>query len=142
MTLRDDTRDAIAALAALAADNGLNIEDLRKESRSELSLAHMLQARINSPVPTIGRERLRIDDFAGQVYNGTNSDFTISQEVLGENINVVWFDFSAPLIMWLPRTTNPAPSGFSFYFDGLFTVRVGTAPDALDGLGAAYIARL
>ena len=139
MTYRDDTILKQAQIAQAAKKRGINIDDLRKESRSEQGVNAQIVRAINSTTPTAGHERLGADDFAGQVFNGTNDSYTLSRKVLGQNI-LVWHIVQATgTATPLARGSNPAPSGSSFYFDGAFTVRVGTAPAALDGLIAAYM---
>ena len=139
MTIRDDVLAKQAAVAQAASQQGINLDDLRKESRGEQGVLAQLTRALNSATPTAGHERIIGDDFAGQVFNGTNDLYTISQRVLGQNILVWRVEQSTGTLIPFARGSNPAPSGSSFYFDGLFTVRVGTAPLALDGLLAVYI---
>ena len=142
MTVRDDTRAAQATRDALAKGVGINLEDLRKETRNSIALGAQVAFLANSSTPTQGRARTTLDDFAGQVFNGTNDAYTLSQRVFGENIHVVRIIQATGTAQPLPRTSNPAPSGASFYFDGFFTVRVGEAPLTLDGLLAFYLTPL
>jgi hypothetical protein len=142
MTVRDDTRAAQAAQNALAKQQGLNLEDLRKETRNSIALGAQITELTNSSTPTQGRARTKLEDFAGQVFNGTNDAYTLSQRVFGENIHVVHIVQATGTAQELARGSNPAPSGASFYFDGFFTVRVGVAPLTLDGLLAFYLTPL
>jgi len=138
VTIRDDVLAAKAARDATARDRGVNLEDLRKETRDSVALGAQTSLLLNSSTPTQGRDRSHLDDFAGQVFNGTNNAYTISRRVFGENIHVVRVTQSTGTAQELARTSNPAPSGASFYFDGFFTVRVGEPPQALDALLCFY----
>ncbi len=142
MSIRDTVRVANALDAVQARELGLNIDDIRRESRSDLAVSTMIQRLSNSPTPTQGHERSYQDDFAGQVYNGTNNEFTLTHEVLGQNIHVNWTQQAIGTTVPLRRTTNPAPAGNEFWFDGFFTIRVGVPPQSLDGLWATYITKL
>jgi hypothetical protein len=139
MSIRDTVREANAVLAKQAAQLGLNIDDIRRESRSDQAVASMIVRLSNSPTPTQGHERIYQDDFAGQTFNGTNSDFTITRDVLGQNILLNRVEQATGTLMPLRRTSNPAPGGDEFWFDGFFTVRVGTPPQSLDALLATYV---
>jgi len=141
-TYRETVRDRHAARDAEVKKQGVNIDDIRKESRGSGAVAAMLSRALCDSTPTAGHERQYSDDFAGQVFNGTNSEYSLSRRVLGQNILVWHIKQSTGTAVPLPRGSNPAPSGSSFYFDGYFTIRVGTAPAALDGLIAAYITGL
>jgi hypothetical protein len=142
MTYRDEVMDKLAERSARANELGKNIDDLRKETRTTGGLLAQLTRGNNTPTPTAGHERLYAIDFATAVYNGTNVQFTVQREVLGENI-LLWHVVQASgSVTRLERTSNPAPSAGQFYFDGLFTVRVGTAPQALDALLGALIGTL
>ena len=138
MSIRDDVRVANGVLSVQAAQLGKNIDDLRKESRSDLAVAAQIQRLYNTAFPTLGSQRIYQDDFAAQVFNGTNTDFTLTKEVVGQNIKVNWVQQAIGTAVPLLRTTNPAPAGNEFWFDGFFTIRVGVAPQALDGLLATY----
>lgn len=139
MSIRDDVRAAHAERDGAAKSRGVNLEDLKKETRNSGALGAQIASAINSSVPTQGRGRTYVEDFAGAVFNGTNDSYTISRKVQGENIHVFLITQSTGTAQVLARTSNPAPSGASFYFDGFFTVRVGTAPLALDGLLCFYL---
>lgn len=138
MTIRDDTLAAKATRDAKAKERGVNLEDLRKETRNSIALGAQTSSLINSSTPTQGRYRTRLEDFAGQVFNGTNDAYTITQRVFGENIHVVRVTQATGTAQELARTSDPAPTGASFFFDGEFTVRVGAPPQALDGLLCFY----
>jgi hypothetical protein len=139
VTIRDDVREKQATLAARADVLGKNIGDVRRETCGTGGFAAQITRAINEPTPTAGHERLGWDDFAGQTFDGTNQDFTLSQRVLGQNI-MGWHIIQATgTAQPLTKTTNPAPSAGQFYFDDRFTVRVGTPPSALDGLIFAYV---
>jgi hypothetical protein len=139
MSIRDTVRIANALDAVQARQLGLNIDDIRRESRSDLAVSTMIQRLANSPTPTQGHERIYQDDFAGQVFNGTNFDFTLTQKVFGQNILLNRIEQATGTATPLRRTTNPAPAGDEFFFDGFFTVRVGVAPGVFDGLIATYL---
>lgn len=142
MTIRDDIRAELAATAADAKQQGINIEDIRKETRGTQSVAAQITRAVNEPTPTQGHERLGWDDFAGQTFDGTNFTFTLSKRVLGQNLMGWRIDQATGTAIPLVKTSNPAPSGQQFWFDDVFTVRVGTAPGSLDGLIFAYVTTL
>lgn len=142
MSYRDTVRAQHATRDAQVRTLGINIEDVRKESRSNQGTASMTTRLMNEPTPTQGHERHGYDDFAGQAFDGTNQDYTLSHRVLGQNINVWLIVQASGSLIRLTKTTNPAPSTNQFFFDGLFTVRVNPAPQALDGLLAAYVRAL
>lgn len=136
---RDAIRTSEAAFANVASGLGIDLSDMRLDSRKALATGAVITRLANAPTPTPGAGRLANDDFAGQVYNGTNNEFTISQSVAGQNIGVDWIEQSTGTLWPLTKTTNPAPSALQFWFDGEFTIRVGTPPGALDGLKAWYL---
>lgn len=142
MTIRDEILAQNAEVSAVALQQGINIDDLRKESRGNQALMAMLQRLYNGSTPTPGTERITQDDFAGQTFNGTNTDYTISRSVFGQNIMLNRVEQSTGTLLPLRRTTNPAPGGDEFFFDGFFTVRVGTPPGSFDALLATYITAL
>lgn len=139
---RDAVRTKQAESAAKARALGINVDDVRKESRGLQATGAMVTRLVNESTPTQGHERIYSDDFVGQTFNGTNSEFTISRTVLGQNILMWRVDQASGSLQRLARTSNPAPGGNEFWFDGFFTVRVGTAPQLLDGLLAVYITAL
>lgn len=139
---RDQVRTKQAETANEARKLGINVDDIRKESRGLQSTGAMITRLANESTPTAGHERIYADDFAGQTFDGTNSEFTITRSVLGQNILLWRVDQATGTLIPLNRTSNPAPSGQQFWFDGFFTVRVGTAPGSLDGLLAVYVAAL
>jgi hypothetical protein len=139
---RNTTRTNRAIASARAREIGINVDDVRRESRSTIATDAMITRMANESTPTQGHERLSFDDFAGQTFDGTNTSFTISKLVLGENIQLWRIDQASGSLIRLAKTSNPAPSGNQFWFDGFFTVRVGTAPQLLDGLLAAYVSVL
>lgn len=142
MSYRDGIRARQAVTNSQVRNQGHNVEDIRKESRSSQAQGTMLVRAMNESFPTEGHERLGNDDFAGGTFDGTNQDFTITRRVLGFNIGVDHFVQASGTLVPLVRTTNPAPSAGQFYFDGFFTVRVGTPPSALDALKAWYVTAL
>lgn len=142
MTIRDSVRAKAATDAARDRELGLNIDDVRRESRSTASVAAMTTRLRNEPTQTPGHERIYAADFAGQVFNGTNTAFTLPKKVLGQNILVWRVEQSSGTLIPQERTTNPAPSAEQFWFDNFFTIRVGTAPQTLDGLLAVFISSL
>lgn len=142
MSYRNDVRADLATRSAAVKQRGINIEDIRRESRSTGATDAMTLRLLNEATPTPGHERHGYDDFAGQAFDGTNQDYTLSHQVLGQNINVWLIVQASGSLIRLTRTTNPAPSTNQFFFDGLFTVRVNPAPQALDGLLAAYVRAL
>ena len=139
---RDRIRAKQAETAAEVRKQGINVDDIRRESRGLQATGAMLARLANESTPTAGHERIYGIDFLGQVFNGTNQDFTISRRVLGKNILVWRVDQASGSLIALAKTTNPAPSGEQFWFDDIFTVRVGTPPQSLDGLLAVYVAPL
>lgn len=139
MSYRDDVRTNCATRDARVRSRGKNIEDIRKESRSNKSTGAMTTRLMNETTPTLGHERHGFDDFVGQAFDGSNTDYTLSHRVLGQNINVWLIVQVSGSLIRLTRTTNPAPSTNQFFFDNLFTIRVNPAPQALDGLLAAYV---
>lgn len=142
MAYRDTVRTKKATRDAAVRKIGVNVDDIRKESRGASSVGAMLSRQLNEATPTAGHERIYDDDFVGQVFDGTNNEYAISRRVLGENIIVKHVVQASGSGVRLEKTSNPAPSAGQFWFDGLFTIRVGTAPAALDGLWAAYITAL
>lgn len=139
---RDAVRARQALGAALARKQGLNVDDIRKESRGSQATGTMIARLACDPTPTQGHERIAADDFVGQTFDGTNSEFTLSRSVLGQNIIMWRVDQASGSLQRLARTSNPAPSGNEFWFDGMFTVRVGTPPQLLDGLLAVVVTAL
>ena len=139
---RDTVRSTKATRDAAIRQRGINIEDIRKESRTTQAVGGMLTRALNESSPTQGHERLYDDDFVGQVFDGTNADYTLTRRVLGQNVKLLHVVQASGSALRLTKTTNPAPSAGQFWFDGFFTVRVGTAPAALDGLVATYITAL
>lgn len=139
MSYRDTVRTNQAARDFKVKQRGINIDDIRKESRSTKSTGAMTTRLMNTTTPTPGQERHGYDDFAGQAFDGTNTEYTLSHRVLGQNINVWRIEQSTGSLIRLTKTTNPAPSTNQFWFDNLFTVRVNPAPQMLDGLLAAYV---
>lgn len=142
MSYRDGIRARQAVKNQQVRNLGVNVEDIRKESRSTQAVGTMLSRTINESFPTEGHERLYSDDFAGGTFDGTNQDFTLTRRVLGQNIRVWQVIQNVGTLQPLTRTSNPAPSAGQFYFDGLTLVRVGTPPAALDGLLAAFVTAL
>lgn len=139
---RDAVREKMAESNVLAKKQGINVNDIRKESRGATAVTAMVSRFVNDSSPTEGHERIYAVDFAGQTFNGTNQDFTLPRRVLGQNILVWHIQQSTGTAVPLTRTTNPAPGGTEYFFDNVFTVRVGTAPQALDGLICAIITEL
>jgi len=139
---RDAVRTKQAESAAASKKQGGNVDDVRRESRGSQATGAMLIRNVNDSTPTQGHERLATDDFVGQVFDGTNTEFTISRSVLGQNIALVRIDQASGSLIRLDKTTNPAPSANQFWFDGFFTVRVGTPPQPLDGILAYYVTAL
>lgn len=139
---RDAVRSKQAESSATAKRLGKNVDDVRRESRGSQATGAMITRLANDPTPTQGHERQVADDFVGQVFDGTNTDFTISRRVLGQNIHMHRVDQASGSLIRLDKTTNPAPSANQFWFDDLFTVRVGTPPQPLDALLASYTAAL
>jgi hypothetical protein len=142
VTYRDDVRQKQAELAAAAKDLGINVDDIRKETRHTGGVAAQIIRAVNEPTPTEGHERIFADDFADGVFNGTNQEYQLSRRILGQNL-LVWHVVQASgSIQRLEKTSNPAPSAGQFFFDDLFTIRVGTAPATLDSLVAAGVTTL
>lgn len=139
---RDQIRAKQAETAAEVRKQGINVDDIRRESRGLQATGAMLARLANESTPTAGHERIYGVDFLGQVFNGTNQDFTLPISVLGQNILVWHIQQSTGTVVPLAKTTNPAPSGGQFFFDGYITVRVGTPPQAADGLLCAIITPL
>lgn len=139
---RDSVRTRQAESANKAGELGKNVDDVRRESRSTQATGAMLMRLVNESTPTQGHERLADDDFVGQTFDGTNVEFTISRKVLGQNIRCWRVDQASGSLQRLARTSNPAPATNQFWFDGLFTIRVGQAPLLLDGLLAVYATAL
>lgn len=139
---RDAVRTKSAESAARAKQQGKNVDDIRKESRGLQATGAMVTRLMNESTPTQSHERIAADDFVGQTFDGTNQDFTLSRSVLGQNILMWRVDQTTGTLVPLSRTSNPAPSGEQFWFDRAFTVRVGTAPSALDGLLAVVVTSL
>lgn len=139
---RDQVRTKQAQQASRARQQGINVDDVRKESRGLQATGAMVSRLVNESTPTQGHERIYADDFVGQTFNGTNNEFTVSRRVLGQNILMWRVDQASGTLIPLVRTTNPAPAGEQFFFDGFFTVRVGVNPQVLDGLLASYVTSL
>lgn len=137
-TQRQTVRAKAAESAAAARKQGINVDDVRKESRGLQATGAMVTRLVNESTPTQGHYRHVMDLFVGQTFNGTNNEFTLSRRVLGQNIDMVRVEQSTGTVIPLVKTTNPAPSGEQFWFDDNFTVRVGVAPQAADGLIAGY----
>jgi len=138
VSYKDAIRTNQAQTASRARGHGINVDDIRKESRGVQATGVMITRMMNEPTPTVGHQRIREDDFVGQTFDGTNNEFTVSQRVLGENIKLGWVRQVDGTRFPLTRTSNPAPSGLQFWFDGFFTIRVGTPPASLDSLTATY----
>lgn len=139
---RDFVRTGGAAGAARARLQGVIVDDIRKESRGVQATGAMVSRFVNESTPTTGRDRIVAVDFAGQTYDGTNTEFTLDRSVFGQNL-VFWrIEQSTGTAIPLVRTTNPAPAGNQFWFDGAFTIRVGTAPQPADGLLGAIVSPL
>jgi hypothetical protein len=142
VTYRDDIRQELATKAAAAKKLGINIDDIRKETRHTGGVNAQITRAVNEPTPTEGHERIFAEDFADGVFNGTNQQYTLTRRILGQNL-LVWHVVQASgSILRLERTSNPAPSAGQFYFDGVFTIQVGTAPATLDSLVAAGVTTL
>lgn len=139
---RDQIREKQAEQASEVRKLGINVDDIRKESRGLQATGAMLSRLANESTPTQGHERIYEDDFTGQTFNGTNTEFTLTRRVLGQNILLGRVEQSTGTRLPLRRTTNPAPGGDEFWFDNFFTVRVGTPPQSLDALTATYITAL
>lgn len=139
---RDAIRAKMAETAGLVREQGIDVSDIRFDSRGTQATGAMLSRIANNPIPTKGKSRIYGVDFLGQTFNGTNQDFTLPIGVLGENILVWHIEQSTGTVVPLAKTTNPAPSGGQFFYDGYFTVRVGTPPQAADGLLCAVITPL
>jgi len=142
VSYKDFIRTKQAQTASAVRKVGVNVDDIRRESRGTQATGAMLTRMVNQSTPTAGHERIHEDDFVGQTFDGTNSEFTITRRVLGENILLGWVQQATGTRVPLARTSNPAPSGAQFWFDGLFTVRVGTPPAAFDSLTATYVTSL
>lgn len=139
---RDQVRQKQAESAGKATQQGVNVDDIRKESRGLQATGAMITRLVNESTPTQGHERIYADDFVGQTFNGTNFEFTLSRRVLGQNILMWRVEQSTGTLISLVRTSNPAPAGEQFWFDGFTMVRTGVAPQVLDGLLASYVTQL
>ena len=142
MSYRDTIRQQHATKDAAIRQLGINVDDIRKESRTRGAVQAMTTRLMNESTNTAGHERIAEDDFATGVFDGINQDYTLTRRVLGQNILCTHYVEVSGSKTRLTRTTNPAPSAGQFYFDGFFGVRVGTAPQPLDALAAQYITAL
>lgn len=142
MSYRDGIRTRQAVRDQEVRRLGVNIDDIRKETRSTQAVGAQLSRQINESSPTQGHERIYPIDFAGQTYDGTNQEFTVPRRVLGQNIILWHLQQSTGTAQPLVRTSNPAPSAGQFWFDNFFTVRVGTPPSALDGIFGGLVSAL
>lgn len=140
-THRQDVRDAEAARLKRAVDKGITVDNLRKEDRTSQGMQEQISTFINEAIPRGGsRQRLVCENPPSGAIDGSNTDFTLEDEVLFNDLQVVLVvqNGVTGVPNRLDRTTSPAPAGGRFYFDGINLLRLGDIPQPGDGLFVTY----
>lgn len=143
-THRQDVRDAQAARMKRAVDKGITVDNLRKEDRSVQGMAEQISTFTNESIPRAGnRQRSVIENPPFGAVDGSNTDFTLQDEVLFNDLQVVLVtqNGTTGVPNRLDRTTSPAPAGGRFFFDGISLVRLGDTPQPGDGLFVFYVTK-
>ena len=117
-------------------------ENIMLESVLALAETDLAQHVVTRPDNEFRIQKFREAGIGVDVAAFNNSWPFPTRRVLGENIKLGWVVQATGTRTPLTKTSNPAPSGTQFWFDGYFMVRVGTAPASLDALTATYIAAL
>lgn len=140
-THRETVRANRHELLRRAADQGINMEPERsKIGSTPRTISYDAAKLINDPTPRVTREQLQVDDPVEGAFNGSNTQFQLSAPVLGENIVVIWFDASSPMMWVLTKGNANPPATHEFFFDrnNPTEIVVGNAPAPADGLVAIF----
>lgn len=138
---RDTILSGRAEVIDRAKVRGRNVEDILRESRNPRVVQDQLLRTMNDSMPTIGRTRLQTDLPPLGVFDGLNTDFTLSRQVLGMNISVSWCVQGTGTLTELERSSNATPPPGSFFYDGNVLIRLGQAPAGADNVQATYLTR-
>lgn len=138
---RQEIRDAQAARNARSAAKGITIDNIKKEDRTNQGMLEQLSTLGNESIPRPGsRQRLVVENPPSGAIDGTNTDFTLQDEVLFNDLQVVLVTQNGVTGVpnRLDRTSSSAPAGGRFYFDGVHFLRLGDTPQPGDGLFVTY----
>lgn len=135
---RDTVTAARAQMIAIAKARGIDLQDILRESRDPRQVDYQLGQVLNGSMPTTGRAIMQCDLPPVGVFDGLNTDYTLSRQPLGLRLTVLWVNQATGTLTKLERSSNPAPPAGSYYFDGAVTIRLGVAPATADNVAAIY----
>lgn len=140
-THRDEVRAARSEAYRKAAELGIDMEPERaKINSNQRTLAYDAIKLVNDPTPRLSRESLQVDDPPSGAFNGSNTQFGLSEPVVGENIVVIWVDASSGTKWTLVKGNANPPAIHEFFFDRNDPTQfvMNPAPAPSDALVAVY----
>lgn len=141
-TFREKLRDYRARVFQNAAAQGVQVQDIRREDRTEQTVGKQITDLVNTTTPVPFRGRLMLDNPVLGTFDGINLEFTLSEQPRGADTLIVGvITQSTGTVNFPTRGTHPAPGGGSFFFDGNITIRIGAGDiaSALDRVFAVYL---
>lgn len=143
-THREDVRAERNATIVEAKKVGVDLrEERRKYGTNQRGLVVAAQKLINEGAPRQDEDVLTFDNPPAGALDGANTTFTLTGQVAGQAVGVVWGDIAGARTIPLARSDDNPPSADSFFFsfDTPATIIVGTAPQAVDALIVVYRSR-
>lgn len=144
MAQRDDVRGQRAQINARLKELDIDMEAERSKPGSNArTLTFDGLKLINDTTPRVRNFRLQVDDPPEGALNGSNTEFTLSDDVNGSNIYVIWHDSVLNQKWVLIRGNANPPLNHEFFFDNAFprTIIVGNPPTSGDGLTAVFMVK-
>lgn len=116
-------------------------QERAREDHTQRSLATAAVRLINDQTPVLTRERQVEDDPPEGVMDGANTAFTLSDNVVGQEIRVHWGNTAGNTTISLKKSNANPPPADSFFFDTNQPnqIIVGSPPAAADALIATYL---
>lgn len=137
---RDEIRANRAATFTTARERGVNIDDLRKETRRPVAMMESVQTLINDGVQRPTRHQTVFDVPLLGTYDGVNMQFELSSDAASElNTEIGFVRQSDGTFTRLTHTGAAAPSVGSVRIQLPRTIIVGEAPGVMDLLVGFYI---
>lgn len=140
-TIREKIRRYNTDVNARASQQGVLVDDVRREKRGSRTVGNMVTTLANETVPLLRRDRMVVDNPVGGSFDGINLEFTLSQPVAGAaNLVVGVVTQASGTVNFPTRTDFPAPGSGSFWWDGNQIIRVGQGDitSAQDRVFAVY----
>lgn len=144
MARRDDVRAERAIVNERLKELNVDMESERSKPGSDTrTLTYDGLKLINDDTPRVTRTRIRFDDPPAGAFNGVNTQFDLTDAVVGDNIVVVWHDSVLNQKWVLAKSNANPPLNHEFFFDNATPtiIIVGNPPTSGDGLVATYVVK-